>query len=85
MRSVCRKLPVVTFVLAGLVPSACHSAHAAPSVTPHFSLNIRRSDTAVAGDIDLSSAIPLTAGPRVVVAKIDRADGRLTSVIAQVH
>ena len=37
------------------------------------------------GEIDLSSAIPQNAGPRVVIAKIDRADGHLTSVVAQVR
>lgn len=61
------------------------SAHASPSVTPHFSLNVKRSGSAAAGDIDLSSAVPLNAGPRLVVAKIDRADGRFTTVVAQVH
>jgi hypothetical protein len=61
------------------------SAQSSSSNAPHFSLNVRRSDTSAAGDLDLSSAIPLVAGPRVVVAKIDRADGRLTSVVAQVR
>jgi hypothetical protein len=37
------------------------------------------------GEIDLSSAIPQNAGPRVILARIDRADGHLTSVVAQVH
>jgi hypothetical protein len=37
------------------------------------------------GEIDLSSAIPQNAGPRVIIAKIDRADGHLTSVVAQVR
>jgi hypothetical protein len=37
------------------------------------------------GEIDLTSAIPNHAGPRVILAKIDRADGRLTSVVAQVR
>lgn len=60
-------------------------AHSSPSTTPHFTLNLKRSDSAAAGDIELSSAIPLGPGQRVLVAKIDRADGRFTSVVAQVH
>ena len=60
-------------------------ARSSPSVAPHFTLNLKRSDGAAAGDIELSSAIPLGAGQRVLVAKIDRADGRLTTVVAQVH
>ena len=60
-------------------------AHSSPSTTPHFALSLKRSDTAAAGDIELSSAIPLAPGQRVLVAKIDRADGRFTTIVAQVH
>jgi hypothetical protein len=56
-----------------------------PSTDPHFSLKLKRSERNPTSDIELSSAIPLHAGPRLLVAKIDRADGHLTSVVAQVH
>ncbi len=50
-----------------------------------YALSLKRSDPhGAAGDIDLGSAIP-QRGPRVLVARIERADGRVTSVTAQVH
>ncbi|MDB4934000.1 MAG: hypothetical protein JWP87_972 [Labilithrix sp.] len=51
---------------------------------PSFSLILKRVQPS-AGGLDLTSAIPQHAGPRVLVAKIDRADGHVTSVVAQVH
>jgi hypothetical protein len=51
---------------------------------PQFSLVVKRAQPA-AGGLDLTSAIPQHAGPRVLVAKIDRADGHVTSVVAQVR
>jgi hypothetical protein len=64
---------------------SAHTARPEPNVAPHFSLQVKRSGTARAADLDLSSAIPLTPGARVVIAKIDRADGRRTSIFAQVR
>jgi hypothetical protein len=61
------------------------SAHASPSVAPHFSVNLKRSDATGVGDLDVASAVPLAPGHRVIVAKIERADGRSTSVVAQVR
>lgn len=54
-----------------------------PAAQPSFALSLKRGGGS--GDIDLASAIPQHGGGRVVVAKIDRADGRFTSVIAQVR
>jgi hypothetical protein len=46
---------------------------------------LERAEPARGGDLDLTSAIPQHAGPRVLVAKVDRADGHLASVVAQVR
>lgn len=54
-----------------------------PATQPNFSLSLKRGGGS--GDIDLSSAIPQHGGGRMVIAKIDRADGRFTSVTAQVR
>jgi hypothetical protein len=58
--------------------------HAPPSNDPHFSLILKRAQPG-AGGLDLTSAIPQHAGPRLLVARIDRADGHVTAVVAQVH
>jgi hypothetical protein len=52
---------------------------------PSFTIKLRRSEPKNAGDIDLIAGIPQKAGTRVLVAKIERADGHLTSVVAQVR
>lgn len=140
MRFVSMKTAVVTLIVAGLAPSACHSAlaadapkpmtptidveiedrapdkvshaarfslsvvdgraqlgardgdakyeigiHAQPSSEAPYALIVKRGDHGRAGDIDLTSSIPQHAGPRVLIAKIDRADGHVTSVVAQVR
>lgn len=53
--------------------------------TPHYSLVVKRADRGAGADIDLVSALPQHAGPRVLVGRIERADGRLTTVAAQVR
>lgn len=51
-----------------------------------YAVSLRRSDSrGAAADIDLFSAVPLPANTRVLVARIERADGRVTSVTAQVR
>lgn len=45
----------------------------------------RRTERGNADEIDVTSAIPEHPNGRVLVAKIDRTDGRSTSVIAQVR
>ena len=140
MRFVPKQIAVITLVVSGLAPSACHSAlaadapksmtptidveiedraadksshaarfslsvvdgraqlgardgdakyeigiHAQPSSDAQYSLVLKRGDHGRDGDIDLASSIPQHAGPRVLVAKIDRADGHVTAVVAQVR
>lgn len=54
-----------------------------PATQPNFFLSLKRGGGG--GEIELSSAIPQHGGGRMVIARIDRADGRFTSVTAQVH
>ena len=58
-------------------------AHTTGSNDPHFRVTLKRADGN--GGLDISSSIPLRAGPRVLLAKLDRASGQLTSVVAQVR
>lgn len=50
---------------------------------PRMALKVKRTDRAVSSDFEVSGAIPPQAGARVVVAQINRADGRTTTIIAQ--
>lgn len=50
---------------------------------PQVTLEIKRSDRSVAAEIDIHGAIPQKAGSRVLLARVDRADGRSTTVLAQ--
>jgi len=52
---------------------------------PTFTIKLRRSAPNNASDLDLVASIPQKAGARVLVARVDRADGHQTSVVAQVH
>lgn len=52
---------------------------------PSFTIKLRRSAPGNTGDVDLVASIPQKAGTRVLVAKIDRADGHFTAVAAQVR
>lgn len=58
---------------------------ALPNTDPSFTIKLKRSAPMNAGDFDLIAAIPQKAGARVLVAKIDRVDGQMTSVVAQVR
>lgn len=58
-------------------------AHTTGPTDPHFRVTLKRADGN--GGLDISSSIPLRAGPRVLLAKLDRASGQLTSVVAQVR
>lgn len=53
--------------------------------SPNFLLKLKRSPNGAAGEIEIASAVPQHPGARMLVAKIERADGRLTSVVAQVR
>jgi len=52
---------------------------------PAFALKLARHAHDQSGEVAVSASIPQRAGPRILVARIDRADGRATSVVAQVH
>ena len=52
---------------------------------PSFTIKLKRSEPKNSGDFDIIAGIPQKAGGRVLVAKIDRVDGQVTSVIAQVR
>ncbi|MBX3185561.1 MAG: hypothetical protein KF819_01045 [Labilithrix sp.] len=60
-------------------------AHALREAEPSFALKLARHAHDHSGEIAVDASIPQRAGPRVLVAKIDRADGRTTVVSAQVH
>ena len=59
-------------------------ATAGPSADPHVAINLQRGQADRAFDLSLESSIAAKPG-RVVVAKVDRADGRTTTVTAQYH
>jgi hypothetical protein len=52
---------------------------------PRFSLRLKRSQHGSTGDLELQSAVPQAPAGRVLVAKVERPDGRQTSVTAQVR
>jgi hypothetical protein len=55
-----------------------------PAADPHVGINLQRGQADRAFDLSLESSIAAKPG-RVVVAKVDRADGRTTTVTAQYH
>lgn len=58
-------------------------ARAVDDADPKLALRIHRHDRGVSAEIDVQAAIPKKPGGRVVLARIDRADGRTTTVTAQ--
>jgi hypothetical protein len=59
-------------------------AKALSTTEPRLVLKLDR-HTHAGGDVAVDASIPQRAGPRVLIAKIDRADGSSTSIVAQVH
>jgi hypothetical protein len=55
-----------------------------PGADSHVGINLQRGQADRAFDLSLESSIAAKPG-RVVVAKVDRADGRTTTVTAQYH
>lgn len=55
-----------------------------PASDPHVGINLQRGQADRAFDLSLESSIAAKPG-RFVVAKVDRADGRVTTVTAQYH
>ena len=61
------------------------SAHTITATEPKLALDVKRSDRSPSTEIAVSAAIPAAAGERIVVARIDRADGHTTTVLARAH
>jgi hypothetical protein len=50
---------------------------------PKVGLKVKRTERAASADIEVSAAIPQQPGGRILVARIDRADGHVTTIVAQ--
>lgn len=59
------------------------SAHVISTSEPKLGLKVKRTDSSPAYGIEVSAAIPQQPGGRLVVARIDRADGHVTTILAQ--
>lgn len=59
-------------------------AEALPATEPRFAIKLDRHAHA-AGEVGVTASIPQRQGPRILVAKVDRDDGRMTTVVAQVR
>lgn len=46
-------------------------------------LKVKRTERTPSADIEVSAAIPQQPGGRILVARIDRADGHVTTIVAQ--
>ena len=54
-----------------------------PANAPKLGLKLKRTERAPSADIEVSAAIPQQPGGRIVVARVDRADGHVTTIVAQ--
>lgn len=61
------------------------SAHTITTSEPKLGLKVKRIESAPSLGIEVSAAIPQQPGARIVVARIDRADGHVTTILAQAH
>jgi hypothetical protein len=52
---------------------------------PHIAIRLKRDEGDKARDLNIESAIPAQQQGRVLLARVDRADGRTTLVTAHVH
>ena len=59
------------------------SAHTITTSEPKLGLKVKRVESSPALGIEVSAAIPQQPGSRIVVARIDRADGHVTTIVAQ--
>lgn len=59
------------------------SAHTISASEPKLGLRVKRTERSASADIEISAAIPQQPGGRIVVARIDRADGHITTIVAQ--
>jgi hypothetical protein len=61
------------------------SAQAFTTTEPKLGLKVKRTERSPSADIEVSAAIAQQPSGRVVVARIDRADGHVTTIVAQAH
>lgn len=59
------------------------SAQTITTSEPKLGLKVKRSDRVPNADLEVSAAIPQQPGGRILVARIDRADGHVTTIVAQ--
>jgi hypothetical protein len=59
------------------------SAHTITTSEPKLGLKVKRVESSPSLGLEVSAAIPQAPGGRIVVARIDRADGHVTTIIAQ--
>lgn len=59
------------------------SAHSFTTNEAKLGLKVKRTERSPSADIEISAAIPQQPGGRILVARIDRADGHVTTIIAQ--
>jgi hypothetical protein len=59
------------------------SVHTITTSDPKLGLKVKRVESSPSLGIEVSAAIPQQAGGRIVVARIDRADGHVTTIVAQ--
>jgi hypothetical protein len=61
------------------------SAHTITTSDPKLGLKVKRVESAPSLGLEVSAAIPQQPGGRILVARIDRADGHVTTIVAQAH
>jgi hypothetical protein len=62
------------------------SAHSISGSEPRLAaVKLKRTDRSPSAEIYVAAAIPAAPGERIVVARIDRGDGRTTTVLARAH
>jgi hypothetical protein len=61
------------------------SAHSFTTNEAKLGLKVKRTERSPSADIEVSAAIPQQTAGRILVARIDRADGHVTTIVAQAH
>lgn len=64
---------------------SAHYAIEAKAHDPQLLVKLKRSGNESEADLNVESALPARSGPRVLLAKVERADGKTTVVTAQVR
>lgn len=57
--------------------------HTITGAEPKLALRVKRSDRTPSADIEVSAAIPQQPGGQIVLARVDRSDGRTTTIVAR--